>query len=77
MELDRAGFALSSGSACHSAVSEPSHVLKVMGVEDSLALNAIRVSFGMENSLQDVEALVSKLQELVNKLPAVIRQAAV
>ena len=77
MELDRAGFALASGSACHSAVTRPSHVLSAMGVDDSLALNAIRVSFGMENSLQDVEMLVTKLQELVNKLPAVMRQAAV
>lgn len=77
MELDRAGFALSSGSACHSMVTEPSHVLAAMGVEDGLALNAIRVSFGMDNSLQDVEMLVAKLQQLVDKLPAVIRQAAV
>jgi cysteine desulfurase len=77
MELDRAGFALSSGSACHSMVTEPSHVLTAMAIEDNLALNAIRVSFGMNNSLQDVDALFTKLQELINKLPAVIRQAAV
>jgi cysteine desulfurase len=77
MELDRVGFALSSGSACHSMVTDPSHVLSAMGVADSLALNAIRVSFGMGNKLQDVEALIAKLQELVNKLPAVIRQVAV
>jgi len=77
MELDRAGFALSSGSACHSMVTEPSHVLKAMSIDDSLALNAIRVSFGMDNSLQDVDLLFTKLQELVNKLPAVFRQAAV
>jgi cysteine desulfurase len=77
MELDRAGFALSSGSACHSAVTEPSHVLTAMGVDDNLALNAIRVSFGMSNSLQDVEGLIAKLQDLVNKLPAVIRRIAV
>jgi cysteine desulfurase len=77
MELDRAGFALSSGSACHSAVTEPSHVLKAMGVDDNLALNAIRVSFGMDNSLQDVEQLALKLHELVDRLPAVIRQEAV
>ena len=77
MEMDRAGFALSSGSACHSMVTEHSHVLKAMGVEDSLALNAIRVSFGMDNNLRDVEALCAKLQELVNRLPAVIRQVAV
>ena len=77
MEMDRAGFALSSGSACHSMVTEPSHILKAMGVDDNLALNAIRVSFGMDNSMQDVEALCAKLQELVDRLPAVIRQAAV
>ncbi len=76
MELDRAGFALSSGSACHSMVTEPSHVLKAMGVDDTLALNAIRVSFGMDNSQQDAEQLVAKLQELVDRLPPVIRQAA-
>jgi cysteine desulfurase len=77
MELDRAGFALSSGSACHSEVTSPSHVLKAMGVDDNLALNAIRVSFGVTNTLREVDMLVAKLQELVNKLPAVIRQAAV
>ncbi len=76
MELDRLGFALSSGSACHSMVTEPSHVLKAMGVDDNLALNAIRVSFGMDNSLQDAEQLAAKLQELVERLPPVIRQAA-
>lgn len=76
MELDRAGFALSSGSACHSEVTSPSHVLKAMGVDDGLALNAVRASFGMDNSLEDVEQLLSKLHDLINRLPAVMRQAA-
>ena len=40
-------------------------------------LDAIRVSSGMDNSLQDVEMLIVKLQDLINKLPTVIRQAAV
>jgi len=77
MELDRAGFALASGSACHSEVTKASHVLTAMGVDENLALNAVRVSFGMSNTLQEVDALVSKLQELIGKLPAVFRQAAV
>jgi cysteine desulfurase len=77
MELDRAGFALASGSACHSEVTRASHVLSAMGVDDSLALNAIRASFGMSNSIQEVDALTSKLQDLINRLPATIRQAAV
>ena len=77
MELDRAGFSLASGSACHSAVTTPSYVLSAMAVGDSLALNAIRVSFGMSNTLQEVDALVLKLQDLINKLPATLRQTAV
>ncbi len=77
MELDRAGFALSSGSACRSAVTESSHVLSAMDIEHNLALNAIRVSFGMENSLQDVEMLIRKLHDLIDKLPTVIRRTAV
>ena len=77
MELDRAGFALASGSACHSEVTKASHVLTAMGIEDNLALNAVRVSFASTNTLQDVDSLMAKLQQLVNKLPAVIRQAAV
>lgn len=77
MELDRAGFALASGSACHSEVTKASHVLTAMGIDDNLALNAVRVSFGSSNRLQEVESLVTKLLELVNRLPAVMRQAAV
>ena len=42
-----------------------------------LALNAIWASFGMSNTLQEVDALVPDLQDLINNLPAVMRQAAV
>lgn len=42
----------------------------------SLALNAVRVSMAMSNSLQDINALANKLEDLVNKLPAIIRPAA-
>ena len=77
MELDRAGFALASGSACHSEVTKASHVLTAMGVDEGLALNAVRASFGMNNTLQEVDALVSKVQKLIDELPAIIRQAAV
>ena len=77
MELDKAGFALASGSACHSAVTEPSHVLSAMHVANDIALNAVRVSLGAGNTLQQVDALASHLEALVNKLPAILRQIAV
>ena len=75
MELDKAGFALASGSACHSQVTEPSHVLRAMGVDDDLALNAVRVSFGVSNTFEDVDRLIAKLRDLISRLPAVMRQA--
>jgi len=77
MELDKFGFALSSGSACHSEVTRASHVLEAMGVAEPIALNAVRVSLGMDNNLQEVDAFVNQLEALVNKLPAIIRQTAV
>ncbi len=77
MELDRAGFELASGSACQSGATEPSHVLTAMGIDDDLALNSVRVSFGMDNERQQIDQLVSTLHELINRLPAIIRQVAV
>ena len=76
MQLDQAGFELASGSACHSKVTLPSHVLSAMGVDEDLALNAVRVSFGMENTHQQIDQLIDTLNNLINQLPAVMRQVA-
>ncbi len=76
MELDKSGFALASGSACHSEVTKPSHVLTAMGVEDSLALNAVRVSFGVTNTNDDVDALLARIHQLVDSLPLAMRNVA-
>jgi len=74
MQLDRAGFECSSGSACQSGVTTPSHVLSAMGIDEDLALNACRVSFGMENTAEQVDQLITTLNDLINQLPAVMRQ---
>jgi cysteine desulfurase len=54
-------------------VTLPSHVLSAMGIDEDLALNAVRVSFGMENTRQQVDKLIATLNELINQLPAVMR----
>jgi len=77
MQLDKAGFELASGSACHSEVTLPSHVLSAMGIDEDLALNAVRVSFGMDNTRQQVDQLIATLNDLINQLPAVMRQVAI
>jgi len=74
MQLDQAGFELASGSACHSEVTRPSHVLTAMGVAEALALNAVRVSFGMENTRQQIEQFIEALNGLINQLPPAVRQ---
>ncbi len=76
MALDKAGFECSSGSACQSGVTTPSHVLSAMGVDEDLALNAVRVSFGPGNDRQQIERLIATMKDLINQLPAVMRQAA-
>ncbi len=67
MQLDRKGFAVSSGSACDSGKTDPSHVLMAMSVDRETARGAIRVSFGEQNTgeqvSQFVEALVSIRQQ--------------
>jgi cysteine desulfurase len=73
LELDRKGFAVSSGSACHSDAHEPSHVLLAMQVEPELALAAIRVSVGMSTTEQDADRFVTAL----NTILAQFRQTSV
>ena len=73
MQLDRMGIAVSSGSACTSGKTEPSHVLKAMKVPDELALSSVRVSFGKDNTIADVETLLQALSEISETM----RQSAV
>ena len=65
MELDKRGIAVSSGSACHSGSGEPSHVLTAMGYEPAIAKGALRVSFGLGNVPQDVEAVLAALRDIL------------
>ncbi len=65
MQLDRLGFALSSGSACASGGKEPSPVLLAMGIEAELARSAIRVSLGQGNTDSDVDRLLAALTALI------------
>ncbi|GGC56805.1 cysteine desulfurase family protein [Chelatococcus reniformis] len=54
MHFDRAGIALSSGSACSSGKIKRSHVLDAMGIDKELAGGALRASLGWRSSMADV-----------------------
>ena len=64
MALDRKGFAVSSGSACDSAKTQPSHVLLAMSVNEQTARGAIRVSFGEQNTEDDVTRFIEALMTI-------------
>lgn len=68
MRLDLAGIAVSSGSACSSGSLEPSYVLLSLGVPIELAHGSIRFSFGKNNTMEEVDYTVDKLEETVRFL---------
>ena len=68
MALDRKGFAVASGSACSSDSTEPSHVLMAMGVAPDLARGAVRVSFGANNTSEELKQCLSAIQGEVSRL---------
>lgn len=66
--FDLDGVAVSSGSACSSGKVGKSHVLKAMGVADALAAGAIRVSFGISSSDEDVSQCLNSLDRQMARL---------
>lgn len=66
--LDLKGLAVSSGSACSSGASEPSHVLRAIGLTGEQARSSIRVSLGLGNTAEHIEILSNALVEAVARL---------
>jgi cysteine desulfurase len=70
MALDLQGVAASSGSACTSGSLEPSHVLTAMGVPLDLARGSLRLTVGKDNTMEEIDHLLSILPGIVAKLRA-------
>ena len=68
LELDQKGICASAGSACSTGQTSPSHVLTAIGLTPELAEGTLRVTFGKDNSKEDVEYLVNSLEEIINKI---------
>jgi cysteine desulfurase len=63
-KLDRAGYALGTGSACSDAANAPSATLLAMGFPESLAKGAVRLSLGEENDTAQVDGFLNALAVL-------------
>ncbi|MEE8465504.1 MAG: cysteine desulfurase NifS [Dehalococcoidia bacterium] len=66
--LDMAGIAASSGSACSSGSLEPSHVLLALGQSAEVARGSLRLTLGRDNTEEEVDYLLEKLVDLVQRL---------
>ena len=64
IRLDKAGFAVSTGSACTTGKEEPSHVLGAMGFKAAQAVRAVRFSGGWETTEADWDALVKAVAKV-------------
>lgn len=68
IQMDLRGVAMSAGSACSAGTIEPSHVLVAMFGEDAEEIDhTVRFSFGKENTLEQIEQVVSILENILIK----------
>lgn len=70
INLDIAGIAVSSGSACSSGSLEPSHVIMALGVPPELAHSSTRFSLGRDTTKEDLDYTVDVLKATVERLRA-------
>ncbi len=68
INLDLQGVAVSTGSACSSGSLEPSPVIRALGKNDELARGAIRVSFGKDNTTEELDYVLEALPHAVENL---------
>jgi len=68
LHLDMHGIAVSTGSACFSRSLEGSHVIFGIGGDHERAHGSIRFTFGRYNTMEDVDAVVRILAEVVQEL---------
>ena len=64
-KLDEYGICSSAGSACSTSNPEPSHVLTAIGLKKEQAYSTLRISFGKDNTKEDVDYLLQKLKEII------------
>jgi cysteine desulfurase len=71
LSLDTKGVAVSSGSACTSGATEPSHVLKAMGVDNLRGQGAVRFSLGRSTTREQIDYVLDVLPAVVERLRSV------
>lgn len=68
ISLDLKGLAVSTGAACSSGATEPSHVLTAMGLSPARARGSLRLSLGRHSTAEDIDFALAVVPETVAKL---------
>ncbi len=68
MNLDLEGIAAASGSACSSGSLQLSHVLEAMHLPEEVTNSAVRFSFGLGNTMEQIETAAGKIATIVNRI---------
>jgi len=66
-KLDRENLEVSSGSACGSGSIKPSKVLREIGHKDDINVCTLRISFGRDNSSEDIDRLANAMISIINE----------
>ena len=66
MSMDFRGICISGGSACSSGAVEKSHALDAMGIEEELKNSAVRISFGENNTFEEIDEFILALKEIID-----------
>ncbi len=75
INLDLAGIAVSSGSACTSGSIDPSHVLAAMGKSGEMARNSLRLTLGRDNTEQEIDRVLDVLPDIIARVRALNARA--
>ena len=65
LKLDEKGICASTGSACSSGSSNPSHVLVAIGLDKEFANGALRITLGDDNTKEDIDFLIEQLLKII------------
>ncbi|MCY3568864.1 MAG: cysteine desulfurase family protein [Chloroflexi bacterium] len=70
LQLDLEGFAASSGSACSTGSTEPSHVLTAIGLDSDTAHSTVRLSLGQSSTEEQIDGIAQSIEQITARLRA-------
>ena len=68
--LDSDGICASSGSACTTGQTEPSHVLLAIGLPEDVAHGALRFTLGRDTTKEEVDFTIERMKDVIGKVRA-------